>query len=450
LFPPRSFTLAPLCLCKFTFLMADALPGGTSLSQMSTSTTITPPPAWTVNATVRPTTLLPEHHVSTGNATITTVQYASGGQTQPVLLNLVLMGLPTANSTIHESSSSPTGHATGTSSPESPSPATNSRLEPGVIAGITIGCFFVGLIIGAIVTFLLRRRKPANPRSSPEPEPVAITTKPKSFGTSFASKDIQLRYFLLDTTPDREIAIELQSLSELIQLHIENNYHLLPVQSSPSILAESLLSLGFNRHPEADLEAIAAICINPRTRQLGLKHVISHVIFKSVDFHARSRLSMLPAPVAAFLQSVPQGGQDDGDVNALSVAFSKWRSLSAFLLHPRRSQRTPFLPADAAAAPQAQALVTALNTFLYPFIPPSQAAQRQQVDHLQAVVFECAKFGYMILSQPSDWQFVYETEAENSGTRMLVLCPGLNKLETADGERYESPHHVVAPLVSQV
>lgn len=135
---------------------------------------------------------------------------------------------------------------------------------------------------------------------------------------------------------------------------------------------------------------------------------------------------------------------------ATSHALSKWRTLSAFLMHPNRSQRTPLVPSDSMISPQALALAAALNNFLYHFVQSDQAAQHQQTDHLHAVILECTKFGYVILSQPNDWQFIYHAGTANSGPRSLVLSPGLDKSGDKEGNSYSSSRHVVAPVVVQV
>ncbi|KZL70358.1 hypothetical protein CT0861_09582 [Colletotrichum tofieldiae] len=347
-----------------------------------------------------------------------------------------------------DGSSNPNSVSIITPTPSSPGEKV-SGISTGSLVGTAVGCLIGGLILGGLAAFLLLRRKwkrESGPRRIDEGH-VSVTMEPKAYRAAdpgLSSNDFPLSQFLLDATPDKEIAAELQSLGELIHLHVENNYHLQKVQQSLSAVTESLLNLGFEQNPGLGSETIASLCLDQKTRQVGLKHVISFVIFNSIDFHSRSRLSMLPAPVAAFLQSLPDNNHDSRQ--ASSLALSKWRTLSAFLLHPNRSQRTPFVPSDSAAAPQSLALATALTTFLHLFIPSDHASQQQQMSHLQAVIFECARFGYTIMSQPSEWQFTYEA----GGSRMLVLCPGVDKVAASDGKLYQTPRHVVAPLIMQI
>ncbi|WQF75881.1 hypothetical protein CDEST_00895 [Colletotrichum destructivum] len=359
--------------------------------------------------------------------------------------------------------------AASTKSPNGPP----SGISAGSVAGAAIGCLVAGLAIGALVAFFLLRwrlRKNGG-RFWRRYE----ATEPKAFGSlhsgNHGNDDVQLSQFLLDAVPDKEIASELQSLGELIHQHVENHYHLRPVQASPQSLAPSLSSLGLGALSELGTEQIAALSIDPKTRQIALQHVISLVVVASIDFNSRSRFSMLPTPVAGFLQSVPPvepaGGDKNGKliqqsppaitlslgspISATSLALSKWRTLSAFLLQPSRSQRTPLSPVESEVSPKAHNLATALNKFVHHFVPMDQGSRCQQLEHLQAVILEFAKLGYEILSQPGDWHFTYGADdADAAGVQPVVVCPGVDKLSRKDGRLYNPARQVVAPLVAQL
>jgi hypothetical protein len=72
-------------------------------------------------------------------------------------------------------------------------------------------------------------------------------------------------------------------------------------------------------------------------------------------------------------------------------------------------------------------------------------SQRDQTKHLQDVIVECTKLGYVVLSQPSDWRFVFSNNNLMDKSRRIVVCPGLEKLSHTDGTRYRSPKEVAAP-----
>ncbi|KAK6210249.1 hypothetical protein QIS74_11833 [Colletotrichum tabaci] len=352
-------------------------------------------------STITSTTSSPISSQSAGNTStiVTTLPPSTTSST------VTVVSKSPATATISESASS-------TKSPTGPS----SGISAGAVAGAAIGCLVAGLAIGALVAFfLLRWRLRKNGgrfwrRSE--------ATEPKAFGSlhsgDHGNNDVQLSQFLLDAVPDKEIASELQSLGELIHQHVENHYHLRPVQASPQSLAPSLSSLGLGDLSELDTEQIAALSIDPKTRQIALQHVISLVVVASIDFNSRSRFSMLPAPVAGFLQSVPPVEPAGGDKNATSLALSKWRTLSAFLLQPSRSQRTPLAPVESEVSPKAHNLATALNKFGHHFVLMDQASRLQQLEHLQAVILEFTRLGYEILSQPGDWHFTYGADDEDA------------------------------------
>lgn len=132
---------------------------------------------------------------------------------------------------------------------------------------------------------------------------------------------------------------------------------------------------------------------------------------------------------------------------AASVALSRWRTLSAFLLHPQRAERTPLVASDHAVLPQAAGLANAMMSFLQPFVVPGGG--QGQAEHLQAVILECTKLGYVLLSQPADWRFVHSA-AVQPGLRFLVVCAGLVKVGDKDGQPYDAPRQVAAPLLVQV
>ncbi|KAL9572883.1 hypothetical protein ACKAV7_002568 [Fusarium commune] len=296
----------------------------------------------------------------------------------------------------------PTGQ--GESSERSP-----DGLKGGPVAGVAIGCLIAGLALGLIAAFLLLRRRR---RVKPANEGFVLAdqkyTEPKD-GTqvivSSSRHDAELSQFLLEATPDKDLQTELRSLSELIYQHVENYYRRPQVQADPAEVAQSLTNIGYS--PEASglqADTVAAICLNPKTSQIGLRHVLSHVIFRSLDFSSGSSLSMLPLAVATMAQR--SHSAEKANNPAITLARSRWRTLSALLLHPNPEERTPLPVSVTEASPMALSLANELNQFLEMFVTQDHASQQDQMDHLQAVILECTKLGYVVLSQPSDWGHV--------------------------------------------
>jgi hypothetical protein len=97
------------------------------------------------------------------------------------------------------------------------------------------------------------------------------------------------------------------------------------------------------------------------------------------------------------------------------------------------------------ASPKALSFANELNDFLKLFVTQDPASQQDQMNHLQAVILECTKLGYVVLSQPSDWRFVFSNSNSITKSRRIVVCPGLERLSHNDGTRCRSPKEVVAP-----
>ncbi|KAF5983840.1 hypothetical protein FBULB1_3608 [Fusarium bulbicola] len=347
---------------------------------------------------------------------------------------------PSASSTVLNDEK-PTDH-------EEPSDRSSDGLKGGPVAGVAIGCLIAGLALGLIAAFLLLRRRR---RGKPENQGFVLAdqkyTEPKD-GTqvivSSSRHDAELSQFLLEATPDKDIQAELCSLSELIYQHVENYYRRPQVQADPAEVAQSLINIGYS--PEASrlqADTVATICLSPKTSQVGLRHVLSHVIFRSLDFNSGSSLSMLPLAVAILAQR--SHSAENANNPATVLARSRWRTLSALLLHPNPGERTPLPVSVTEASPMALSLANELNQFLEMFVTQDPASQQDQMNHLQAVILECTKLGYVVLSQPSDWGFVFSNSTPITKSRKIVVCPGLERLSQNDGTRYRSPKEVVAP-----
>lgn len=236
---------------------------------------------------------------------------------------------PISSSPSQHISSSPTNastdgaSATSTAS-QTPSPINSAQaagLGSGAIAGIAIGCVIAGLIIGAVAALCLLRRR-QDKHAVPEYLPMKYSSGEKVLPLAPVSDKLQLDQFLLDSKPDADIAAELQSLGQLIQQHVENNYHLQPVQRSPNVLAQTLVQLGLYEQDSSAAISLASLAVDPRTRWAALQHVISRVTFASSSLDGHSPISLLPPFSGAFVQTLPpiesHRGSSEGGYNVLS------------------------------------------------------------------------------------------------------------------------------------
>jgi hypothetical protein len=193
----------------------------------------------------------------------------------------------------------------GSGNPVNDGAGSGSGTNTGLVAGVAIGCLIAGALIALAIAFMFYKKRQQKYNLHVMP----ITAEPKGYHAPLPpppnQEALQLAQFLLDASSDKDIAAELHSLGQLIQQHVENNYHLHPVQADPQALALALVQLGLGNGGSLNPDTIVALALEPHTRHIALQHVISQVIFSGVDVSSRSRLSMLPAPVAAFLQSIP-------------------------------------------------------------------------------------------------------------------------------------------------
>ncbi|XEV06589.1 hypothetical protein FSHL1_011876 [Fusarium sambucinum] len=387
------------------------------------------------------------------------------GTAEPVLdtdIAIPSVSLPDQSSSLLDTSASTTitnNVSTGITSTKEPTNtsevsatktpnASPKGLSDGAVAGVAIACIVAGLAIGLAAAFIFFRRRGKSTTSSPgfialEERHAESKSGPQVNVTS-STHDAHLGEFLLDATPDKEIQAELCSLSELIYQHVETYYHEPQVLVSLAEVAQCLIHIGYS--PELSglqAEAVAAVCLAPKTSRVGLRHVLSHIIFQSLDFNSGGNLSMLPPAVAAMAQK--KNASENPDSPAISLARSRWRSLSALLLHPNPAERTPLPLSAEEASSKAYSLANELNSFFQLFVAQDSVSRQDQTNHLQAVILECTRLGYVLLSQPGDWRFIFNSKATPlDRTRRIVVCPGLERLSHNDGTRYGSPKEVTA------
>ncbi|KAI0097143.1 hypothetical protein F4814DRAFT_434536 [Daldinia grandis] len=320
----------------------------------------------------------------------------------------------------------------------------NSGLSSGAVAGIAIACAVAGLILGTVLgIFLFRqqRRQGLGDRSRGS----EYDSQEKPLQSHISTDRLQLDQFLLDPTPDAEIRTELRSLSQLLQQHVENNYHNLPVSHSVDALSAELVHLGVDQSDTLLADRLASLALTPRSRYSAIQHIIASVTFASVTLDGTSPLSLLPQPISSFASLIPATESFRGNSDAVDAAFTRWRQLSTFLLHPSRSDRTPLVPSEDVSTHQAQRLAEALNVFLEPFVAGDRDDRYEQENHLREVIVECATFGYLLLSQPSEYRLRFEDGVKPNH---IIVFPGVDRISDEDGHRHPSMTQlIVTPVV---
>jgi hypothetical protein len=132
--------------------------------------------------------------------------------------------------------------------------------------------------------------------------------------------ELALEENLLERADDSQIRKLMQDLSELIDQHVENYYHLQPFEGSQGSLERRLVECGYEADPS--IQEMISILKNPKTRFAGIRQLIAMIIVRNIDFKARAEVSLLPPHIAGICQSVPpverQPGCDEGQLSPKS------------------------------------------------------------------------------------------------------------------------------------
>ncbi|KLU86259.1 hypothetical protein MAPG_05275 [Magnaporthiopsis poae ATCC 64411] len=304
-----------------------------------------------------------------------------------------------------------------------------------------------------------RRRSSSSSSSSSILSPLAVVARAASAqaahpATSAATSDpLQLDQFLLSPAPDQTIVSELQALDHLIQLHVENYYHLELMQPSATVrdqLQRTLADLGLDTEPSTlTLAQLVTLAIKPKTRHAALRHVIASAMSQSVVLSPTAKFSLLPPSLCLFMTEMAPTEKGRGSPKAVSAALTRWRQISTFLIHPNRSDRSALVPTEAMVGDKVRKLAAALDRFLAAFVAPQKSGQQQ--GHLNDLLMECAKFGYLLLSQPGEFSLRQAAEYQPGQSKdHLVVCPGLVKTGNEQGEVYNPSRTLLAPATERI
>jgi hypothetical protein len=133
------------------------------------------------------------------------------------------------------------------------------------------------------------------------------------------------------------------------------------------------------------------------------------------------------------------------------VALAHWRTLSAYLLNPRRQDHKQLEPFGPVITSQVKGLATTLNVFLESFMKTDAETNKQQASDLEAIILECTKLGYIIFSHPAELRFNQAVEpATRKSSLSLVVCAGLDRLTDRNGNKLEQPVPLAAPVWAKV
>ncbi|KAK3336400.1 hypothetical protein B0T19DRAFT_453767 [Cercophora scortea] len=315
----------------------------------------------------------------------------------------------------------------------------SAGISIGVVVGSCIGCAAFGLIVGALALFFIMRRR----KKTESPASSIIRTSPPNQGGSPSGGLAGLAAFKANLKPrtnqdpkgeEEDLLARLARLGTMIQQHVESNYHLDVIQTSPASMAETLTQQLTNSLYH-DPSHLARLCLAPATRHVALRHVIATALFSAIDFRTMNNRSSLLPPVMVEMQRAMSRADGGALTPQVEHALREWQKLSLFLLHQARPHEAATTTTAAAAPipsnqdppaaikPQVASLRALLDPILAPFTPTSHDERYRQSESLEDLIWEGARFGYLLLSRPdrwgSDWRVAGGREM------VVVVVPGL-------------------------
>ena len=142
-------------------------------------------------------------------------------------------------------------------------------------------------------------------RSNPETDVAEANLEPQM--RSDASLDLEAS--LPQPAEDNSIMADFTSLRTYIESHTLEFYHSEPVQIYVAELKIKLEEILPRSVPVASLETLARALLQPESRPAGIRAVIAHMLFASIDFCGDSGRTILP-PFAITHMSTFHNSQD--------------------------------------------------------------------------------------------------------------------------------------------
>ncbi|KAF2718547.1 hypothetical protein K431DRAFT_287568 [Polychaeton citri CBS 116435] len=352
-----------------------------------------------------------------------------------------------SSSSSGSSSPAPTSTATAgsgseqTSSPkQSPVSERKAHVSTGAAAGIGVGCAIAGaLIVGLIAFLLLKKQKrkgsayPSRPRSSDgyhdhESKGVGISAIP--LNTSSLGSDIDAA--IPPPMPEREVEGEVSKLGTLIKNHAQSYYAggapiMQPVLDAGLAAKQMTMLLG----PNAPVAAAGLVSLlsDPLSRVAATRFILAWAILRNVQFDAHAETTLLPPDLAESIHHMTLANASNNDALRRPL-MNKWRQLSGVLLQAKYGDGT--LMANDPRQQNIEDLANMLNNILAPYATGNwqlDAVEGERARNLGALVKRGARFGYLIFTQPSTWEFGWSNGSGGIGNE-LVVFPAL--IQTGD------------------
>jgi hypothetical protein len=127
-----------------------------------------------------------------------------------------------------------------------------------------------------------------------------------------AGNDLNLNRILLEPVSTSDIKTEMLAIGSQILQHVDNNYHLKPVDSLPATFTEILTQDRYSAFSSISIEQLGNLLRNVKTRRAAIRHLISYFIFSKIAFSSDIKTSLLPSHVIAFLKKMPPPERTSG------------------------------------------------------------------------------------------------------------------------------------------
>lgn len=390
--------------------------------------------------------LTPGVPVPTELVTNTKLTYQSGIGLSSVVVVEILPLISTSTTSAAPSSTAAPSTATtvspGNSIIDTPAKSTDASskgrtlqaVSNGAIAGVAVGCFIVGALVGALVCcFLFKKRLQRNryaARSTyltgPEPPYDGEKGTPMVSIASVGGLD-----FLPQQADDAEVQRKLSTVIDQIDQHVENFY------SNREIRLDAALEDDLFDFETPGLAQPLAVCFTNTTHPtILIKHCLAFLIFNLTLAPGEGTQPLLPAELASTIAAVYNKTLSPSTSKDIVAAFSSWKALTKYL--------RPDLMRDPSASRSANENTARIaSQFTNVFSPWSntQYSEEHRIRHLTELINHSIQAAIWLFGQPDAFRFDWSTPSQElrqsmagRTTNTVVTVPAVFKV-THDGAR---------------
>jgi hypothetical protein len=137
-----------------------------------------------------------------------------------------------------------------------------------------------------------------------------------------SGNDININRVLLEPVSSGDIKSEMLAIGSQIVQHVDNNYHLKPVDSLPASFTENLIQECYSAFTGISIEQLGKLLRNVQTRHAAIRHLISYFIFSRIALTSDFENSLLPGHIIAFLRRIPPPERTSGSREGNRISSS--------------------------------------------------------------------------------------------------------------------------------